>query len=107
MKFILIFITAAMAGGPANIGNAPYKARFDTLPQCEAMRKTLVKPSELADRTHGWQCIPELENGGGAAPVDARNRWNRDKRRAGDGAYDTLADFDYTAARATTSTVHA
>jgi hypothetical protein len=60
MKFVLIFITAAMAHGPANVGDSPYLARFDTLVQCEAVRKTLVDPSELADRTMGWQCIPQV-----------------------------------------------
>jgi hypothetical protein len=70
MKFILVFITAAMSHGPANVGDAPYRARFDTLAQCEEARKALVlvKPSEpsdwtrseLGDHTRGWQCIPQL-----------------------------------------------
>jgi hypothetical protein len=70
MKFVLIFITAAISHGPANVGNAPFLARFDTVAQCETMRKTLVDPSELADHTRGWQCIPEIQKyDAGATPA--------------------------------------
>jgi hypothetical protein len=63
MKFILVFITAAMSHGPANVGDVPHSAAFDTLAECEVARKALVKPSELGDHTRGWQCISQLVNG--------------------------------------------
>ncbi len=80
MKFILVFITAAMSHGPANVGDVPYRAAFDTLAQCEVARKALVKPGELGDHTRGWQCIPELGNGGNPPAPNAATctKWSHE-----------------------------
>jgi hypothetical protein len=63
MKFILIYMTAAMVHGSANLGQVPPDAPiFQNAAQCGKVLSLLTHGKPVDHQRPGWQCIPQLES---------------------------------------------